>query len=277
MLLTEVSYFEKLIGDIPDKLMGAGIKILIALVIFIIGRFVIRFIAKFMEKSMTKFKVETGAMQFAVSLVKVMLFVVMTVCLAIYLGVDTASMVALLGSAGVAIGLALQGSLANLAGGMLILFVKPFKVGDYIIEKSTNTEGTVKEIQLFYTKLVTADNRRVVLPNGNLSNNTVINVTGEKFRRMDLSLGISYSSDIRTAKDVMTEAVKKQKYLAKDKDVVVFVDELGDSAIKLTVRFYVETRKFWDVRYYVLEDIKTALDENGIVIPFPQLDVRVKD
>lgn len=193
--------------------------------------------------------------------------------LAASFGVDAASIVALLGSAGVAIGLAVQGSLSNLAGGVLILVLKPFKVGDYIVESATGKEGTVTEIQIFYTKLLTGDNRTVVLPNGSLANNSLVNVTAQEARRMDIRVSVSYKADLRLAKSVLMQVLTEDTAVLKDRDMLVFVDELGSSAVELGVRCWFKREDFWAGKWRVTENCKLALDEAGVEIPYNQLDV----
>ncbi|MDE6608404.1 MAG: mechanosensitive ion channel, partial [Lachnospiraceae bacterium] len=191
------------------------------------------------------------------------------------LGVDAASVVAVLGSAGVAIGLAIQGSLANLAGGVLILLMKPFKVGDYIIENTGGNEGTVEEIQLFYTRLVTPENKIVVLPNGNLSNSSLTNVTYAPDRRLDIKVSISYHSDIKMAKEVLLKILEEDAFTLKEKDMLVYVDELADSAVILGVRCWFQNEDYWAGKWRITENVKYAMDENGIEIPYPQMDVHI--
>ena len=168
--------------DMPEKALHLGIRVLLALVFFFVGSQLIKLLRKLVKKSMTKADVELGAIQFVDSFLKTALYIVLILLLANSFGMDAASIVALLGSAGVAIGLAIQGSLSNLAGGVLILTLKPFRVGDYIQESATGKEGTVTEIQIFYTKLLTVDNKTVILPNGTLANNSLVNITAQKFR-----------------------------------------------------------------------------------------------
>ena len=172
-------------------------------------------------------------------------------------------------------GLAVQGSLSNLAGGVLILALKPFKVGDYIKESYSGQEGTVTEIQIFYTKLLTPDNQTVILPNGNLANNSLVNVTTQEARRMDISVGIAYSADLKRAKDVLMQVLLEDEAVLKEKDMLVFVDELADSSVKLGVRCWFRQEDFWKGKWRVTENCKYRLDENGIEIAFQQLDVHL--
>lgn len=276
-----LSSFEKssmqILEAIPAKILHLGIRILLVLLLFFIGTKVIKLIRKILRKSMEKAQAETGVIQFVESFVKAALYVLLVFLLASQLGVDATSIVALLGSAGVAIGLAIQGSLSNLAGGVLILLLKPFKVGDYIIESVSNHEGFVTEIQIFYTKLRTADNRIVVLPNGVLANNSLVNVTSEKDRRLDIKVGISYDADLKKAKEVLFNVLKQEKSLIPDKDCLVFVDELADSSVNIGLRCYVESGEYWKARWRIIENCKYALDEAGISIPFPQMDVHLQN
>ena len=183
---------------------------------------------------------------------------------------------ALIPQAGVAIGLAVQGSLSNLAGGVLILLLKPFKVGDYIVEGSSGKEGTVKEIQIFYTKLLTYDNQTIILPNGNLANNTIVNVTAAECRRCDVMVSVSYSADLKKAKEVLTRMLSADPNIMKDRDHFVFVDALEDSGINLCVRCWFKNEDFWQGKWRITENCKYVLDEAGIEIPFPQMDVHMR-
>lgn len=252
-----------------------GLRIVLALVVFLLGVQVIKLIRKIVKKSMVRGKVDVGVQQFTDSFLKAVLYILLIFMIAGGFGVDAASVVALLGSAGVAIGLAVQGSLSNLAGGVLILILKPFLVGDYIID-ANDKEGTVTEIQLFYTKLLTPDNRTVVLPNGALANSSLVNITTDKYRRCDISVGISYRSDIQVAKDALMDLLTEDPAVLKDRDMRVVVDALGDSAIQLIVRCWFTNEEYWDGRYRLTEKIKYALDQAGIQIPYPQLDVHVQ-
>lgn len=266
---------ETFLDTLPEKALGLGIRIVMAVLFFLIGVQLIKLIRKIITKSMKRANAELGAIQFVDSFVKAALYVVLVFMLASSFGVDAASIVAILGSAGVAVGLAIQGSLSNLAGGVLILMLKPFKVGDYIIENATRMEGTVSEIQIFYTKLITVDNRVIVLPNGSLANTSLTNVTAAQYRRLDIPIGISYQSDIKKAKTALESVLQKDSKVIKDKDRLVFVDELADSCIKLNVRCWFTQDDYWDGKWRLTEECKYALDEAGIEIPFPQMDVHL--
>lgn len=265
------------LDSLPEKAFGLGLRVLFALLFFFIGIQIVKFIRRIVHKSMQKANAEVGVTQFVDSFIKAALYVILVFMLATSFGVDAASIVALLGSAGVAIGLAIQGSLSNLAGGVLLLLLKPFKVGDYIIESATGKEGTVSEIQIFYTKLVTADNQVIVLPNGNLSNNTITNATAAEYRRMDIVVGISYDADLKRAKEVLQQVLEDDEKVVKDRDRMVFVNELAASSVNLGVRCWFANADFWPGKWRITEKCKCALDDAGIEIPFPQMDVHIKE
>ena len=265
------------LSALPEKAMNLGIRVLLAVLVFLIGVQLIKLIRSIIRKSMKRANVEVGAVQFVDSFIKAAMYIILVLTIASSFGLDAASIVAVLGSAGVAIGLAVQGSLSNLAGGVLLLILKPFKVGDYIKEDSSGKEGTVTEIQIFYTKLLTFDNQTVILPNGSLANNSLINVSAEPHRRMDIKIGISYKADLKKAKDVLLQVLETDEKTSKDKDRLVFVDELAESAVVLGVRCWFAQEDFWSGKWRITENCKLALDEAGIEIPYNQLDVHVKN
>ena len=251
------------------------LRVLITIVIFFVGAKLIKLLLRIVQKSMEKAKAERGVITFVISFLRVALYVVLAFMIASRLGVDAASIVALLGSAGVAIGLAIQGSLSNFAGGVLILLLKPFRVGDYIID-ANGKEGFVSEIQIFYTKLQTIDNKVIILPNGNLANNSITNVTAEKTRRLDIALQISYGSDMKLAKEVLQDMLVESDYTIKEQVMRVVVDELEDSGVKLLIHCWVKSADYWPAKWDLTEKAKLTLDANGIEIPFPQVDVHMR-
>lgn len=259
--------------ELPQKALGLGIRIVLAIVVFFIGVQIIKLLRRILKKSLKRAKADVGVIQFLDSLTKAVLYVVLVFMIASGFGVDAAGIVALLGSAGVAIGLAIQGSLSNFAGGVLILLLKPFKVGDYIKEDNGGNEGTVSEIQLFYTKLTTPDNRVIILPNGTLANTSMTNVTQADERRLDILVGIAYDSDIRKAKEALTGMLQEDDATLKEKEMFVFVDSLADSSIQLGIRCWVKKEDYWEAKWRLTENTKYALDAAKIVIPFPQVDV----
>ena len=252
-----------------------GLKVLFAILIFCVGRILIKWIRKIVGKSLERSNVDKGVEQFVDSMLKFSLYFVLIFMIATKFGVDTASVAAVIASAGVALGLALQGSLSNFAGGVLILILKPFKVGDYIIEDTNKNEGTVKEIQIFYTKLTTVDNRTIVIPNGMLTNNSLTNVTEKDERQLDLRIGIAYHADLRKAKGILEKLLREDAAVLKDDQMNVFVAELSDSAVVLGVRAWVKNSEFWPAKWRMLENIKLELEDNGIEIPYPQMTVHM--
>lgn len=272
----QVNQLTQYVQDSIPELITFGLKVLAALVAFFVGRLVIRWIRKIVRRSFERSGADKGVEQFVDSLLKYGLYALLVFSLISSLGFDTTSVAAVLASGGVAIGLALQGSLSNFAGGVLILLLKPFVVGDYIIEDSNGKEGTVKEIQIFYTKLSTIDNKTIVIPNGMLTNNSITNATAKDERQLDLRVSISYDADIRQAKNVIEELLEKDECIIKNEQINVFVHELADNAVVLGIRAWVKNEEYWTTRWRLLEEIKILLDENGIEIPYPQMTVHMQ-
>ena len=272
----QVNQLTQYVQDSIPGLITFGLKVLAALVAFFVGRLVIRWIRKIVRRSFERSGADKGVEQFVDSLLKYGLYALLVFSLISSLGFDTTSVAAVLASGGVAIGLALQGSLSNFAGGVLILLLKPFVVGDYIIEDTNGKEGTVKEIQIFYTKLSTIDNKTIVIPNGMLTNNSITNATAKDERQLDLRVGISYDADIRQAKNVIEKLLEKDECIIKNEQINVFVHELADSAVVLGIRAWVKNEEYWETRWRLLEEIKILLDENGIEIPYPQMTVHMQ-
>jgi small conductance mechanosensitive channel len=237
----------------------------------------IKIARKLIRKSMDRAGAETGVKQFVDSFIKAALYVILVFFIASYFGLDAASIVALLGSAGVAVGLAVQGSLSNLAGGVLILLLKPFVVGDYIKEGSGGKEGTVTEIHIFYTRLLTFENQVVILPNGNLANTSITNYSSGKIRRADITVGISYRADLQKAKEILLEVLKNDEKTMKDKEMYVFVDELAASSVNLGVRCWFANEDYWQGKWRLTENCKLALDKAEIEIPYSQVDIHLKE
>ncbi len=271
----DIGVIREFFQELPDKVMTIGGRVILAVAFFFLGNRLIKLLRKLVKSSMRKANADTGVIQFVDSFLKFSFHVVLAFMIAGSLGVDAASIVALLGSAGVAIGLAVQGGLSNLVGGVMILMLKPFKVGDYIIDCDGH-EGTVDKIQIFYTTLVTPDNKTVMLPNGQLSNNCLVNVTSSHMRRLDVPVSIAYSADLRRAKAVLQRVLDEDEKTLKDHDRLVVVDQLGDSGVNLIVRCWFLTDDYWPGKWRITEQCKLALDDNGIEIPFPQVDVHMR-
>lgn len=261
-------------GMVPS-LLSFLVQVVVAIIVLLIGSRIIKFLLKLIRKSLDRSKVEAGVVTFLCSLVKYSLYFVLAMIILAQFGVTTSSVVAVLGSAGLTLGLALQGSLSNFAGGVLILLLKPFVVGDYIIDGVTGQEGTVSSITIFYTKLFTIDNRLILIPNGTLSNSSITNVTHMEKRRIDLLIGVSYEANLAKTKQVLLDVVKSEDKILPGEPVDVYVSELADSSVQMGVRAWVKTEDYWPIRWKMTEDIKNALDANGISIPYPQMDVTV--
>lgn len=273
----EIGKLTQYIGDKIPGVIDFALGVVLALVVFWIGTKIIKWIRKIIRISMEKGNVDKGVRQFVDSLVKFTLYAILIFSIGSKFGLDTTSVAAALASCGVAIGLALQGSLSNFAGGVLILVLKPFVVGDYIVEDNKGREGTVKEIQLFYTKLLTVDNKTVIIPNGTLANTSLTNVTAQDKRRLDLSVGISYDADLKRAKELIEGLFRADEDILKDEDIHVFVDTLGESSVVIGARGWVKKDAYWTTKWRLTESIKLTLDENGIEIPFNQVVVHVKE
>ena len=261
-------------GMVPS-LLSFLVQVIVAIIVLLIGSRIIKFLLKLIRKSLDRSKVEAGVVTFLCSLVKYSLYFVLAMIILAQFGVTTSSVVAVLGSAGLTLGLALQGSLSNFAGGVLILLLKPFVVSDYIIDGATGQEGTVSSITIFYTKLLTIDNRLILIPNGTLSNSSITNVTHMEKRRIDLLIGVSYEANLAKTKQVLLDVVKSEDKILPGEPVDVYVSELADSSVQMGVRAWVKTEDYWPIRWKMTEDIKNALDANGISIPYPQMDVTV--
>lgn len=251
-------------------------SVVIALIVWFVGAKVIRFIRKLVRKAMERRDVDKGVTQFTDSMVKYGLYIVLIIVILNVFGIQTSSVAAAVASLGLTAGLALQGSLSNFAGGVLILILKPFKVGDYIIEDTHNNEGTVSEISIFYTRLKTLDNKVVVIPNGTLANVSLTNVTTSDKRQIDLTFGISYDDDLKKAKAILQHIAETTEERVKDTDIQIFVRDLAESSVNLGFRIWVPMDDYWKVRWALNERVKLTFDEEGITIPFNQLDVTVK-
>ena len=265
--------FQQWLEDQIPHVISFATLVLLALLVWFIGMKVTKFIRKLVRKALERHQIETGIRQFVDACVKVICYLALIALILRVFGIEATSLAAVVASMGVTAGLALQGALSNFAGGVLILLLKPFVVGDYIVEDTQKNEGTVAEISIFYTTLHSLDNKTIVIPNGVLANASLTNVTHAMSRLLDLEVGISYDADIRTAKDVLFNLAMKEKKRLPDSTPSVFVKELGESSVVLGLRFQTKTEDYWEVRFRMLENMKYALDEAGISIPYPQLDV----
>lgn len=248
-------------------------RFILAIVVLLIGLRIIKAIQKVVRKACEKSSLEEALKSFVTSLVGWILKVMLFIAVADMVGVKTTSFVAILGAAGLAIGLALQGTLANFAGGVLIMLFKPYKIGSLI--ESQGVLGVVKEIQIFNTVLLTPENKTAIMPNGALMNNHIINYSREGKIRVDLTIGVAYEADFREAKRVLAEVLQNDPRVLKEPAPTVAVSELGDSSVNLAVRPWCDPAVYWDVYFDTLENSKLALDSAGISIPFPQMDVHM--
>ena len=265
---------ETLQSYIP-KIIAFGINVLIAILIFLVGRVVIRMIMKLVNRFMGRANIEVSVQKFLDSLIRAVLYFILLIIICNQVGIQTTSFVALLTSASLTIGLALQGSFSNFAGGILILLLKPFKVGDYIVDGSSGREGTVQRIDLFYTMLVTPDNKLITIPNGNLSNTHITNASAFEKRRVDLKVGVSYGSDVEKAKKIVYQVGEREERRLPEEKIQVCILELAASEVTIGLRVWVKTEDYWDAYFHMNEQLKKCLDDAGIEIPFNQLDVHI--
>lgn len=243
-------------------------SLLFALLFYIIGKFIVKKLVKGFQLILEKREANPSLNSFLVGLVKALLYVSLFIGVATILGVPMSSFLAILGAAGLAIGLALQGSLSNFAGGVLILLFKPFKVGDVITGQGHT--GTVSKIDILYTHLLTFDNKEVVIPNGNLANSDVVNITSRPTRRVDIAVGVSYKTNLKKAREVILDILKKDERVHADPEPVVWLNNFGDSSLDLVIRAWANQENVWPVYFETMEKIKGAFEQNDIEIPFPQ-------
>lgn len=264
---------EKYSGVAIDWLIKVVPSILLAIAILVIGWILAGFIGGILEKAMKKAKVDKSLTPFVKSLTINMLKVLVVISAAGVMGVQTTSFIAVLGAAGFAVGMALQGSLGNFAGGVLILLFKPIKVGEYI--EAQGHGGTVEEIQMFCTLLTSIDNKVIILPNGPLAGGSIVNYSRNETRRVDLTFGIGYGDDIDKAKEVIKATLQAHDKILKSPEATIFVSEQADSSVNFAVRPWVKTSDYWTVYFDLQENMKKAFDKNGISIPFPQRDIHI--
>ena len=261
--------FERYVPVACDYLL----RIALVFVIFFVGRKLIKKIVSLCDQALKRHGMEVTVRRFFCNVINALGYICMLGILLQTVGLTATSLTALVASAGVAVGLALQGSLSNFAGGVLILLMKPFVIGDYIVQG--NTEGTVKEIGLVYTELITADNRLIVIPNGTLIDSSIVNVTATGKRRLELSVGIGYKSDLKKAKEVLIRLGENDPARDPENPVNVFVSELAESSVKLGLQVWVSSSEYWNAKWRLTENIKLKFDEEGIEIPFKQVEISV--
>lgn len=266
--------WEAVLKSFIAMLTAFGIKLLTASVVLFVGHKLIKSFKRWIGTSAKFEKADGSVRSFLTSFIGIVLYVILVITITVMLGIPATSLITALASCGVAIGLALQGSLSNFAGGIMILLFKPFKVGDYI--KTEEASGTVAEITTVYTILHTPDNKVITIPNGTLTNSVIENYSAVEKRRIDLEFNVSYDSDIDKVKAVIMEVISAHEKVVSDPPPFARLSEHGESSLVFTVRVWSKTEDYWDVRFDIVEEIKRAFDSNGISIPFPQLDVCIK-
>lgn len=265
--------YAKYYDMIFDMAIGYGPKLILAILTLIIGLWLIRLLTKSLAMRMEASLIDISLRKFILSLIGITIKVLLFISVASMIGIQMTSFIAILGAATLAIGLALQGSLANFAGGVLILLFKPYKIGDSI--EAQGFSGKVSDIQIFNTVLKTGDNKTVIIPNGNLSNNNIMNYSTEGTRRVDMVFGIGYSDDLRKAKDLLNKIVMEDSRVLKDPVHLVAVSELADSSVNFVVRVWCKSSDYWNIFFDMQEKVKLEFDKNGISIPFPQRDIHL--
>ncbi len=271
--IANIQQLEKLYDQLIVFAMDFGPKLIGSILVLIFGFWFIRVFIRSLRKGMIKANVDESLRKFIISFLNVTLKIVLIIIIVSMLGVAMTSVVAILGAAGLAVGLALQGSLSNLAGGVLILFFKPFKIGDVI--ETGNFIGTVAEIQVFNTILKTFDNKTIYIPNGILSNGSIINFSTEPKRRVDMVFGIGYRDSIQNTKEILQNLISSDERIHSEPEPLIVVSELGNSSVNFTVRVWVNSENYWPVYFDMQEKVKQEFDKNGISIPFPQRDVHL--
>ncbi len=266
---------EELISWGLSAALSVGSKIILALAIYIIGGWIIKWVVNLLKRVFEAKSVEVSLAQFLVSLVKIVLMIILIFTIVGVLGINTSSFLALFASAGLAVGMALSGTLQNFAGGVLILFLKPFKVGDFI--EAQGFSGTVKEISLFSTLLNTVDNKMIIIPNGSLSNNTINNYSKEDTRRVDWLFGVSYGSDIAVVTSVINELLASNEFVLQNQPVVVELSTLNSSSVDIVVRAWCKSADYWSLYWGINRKVYDTFNERGIEFPFPQMDVTLKN
>lgn len=265
--------FQSYLDNILNIIIEHGLNIVMAIVVLIIGLSVVKYISKAFNKNLVKREVDESLRPFLTSMVSTLLKVMLVISVAGMVGIEMTSFVAILGAAGLAIGLALQGSLSNFAGGVLILILKPFKVGDFI--EANGNAGVIREIQIFYTYMTTGQNQEIIIPNGSLSNNAVKNFSFHGTRRIDMTFGIGYTDSIDEAKKILNDIISSDERVLKDPAFSIFIEALADSSVNFHVRAWSSNSEYWNIVNGLNEKVKKAFDAANIGIPFPQMDVHV--
>ena len=266
--------FEMILRTITEYLARYWLQVVAAIVIFVVGRWLAKVISKLVARAMTKAKVDPTLTNFVKNLCHIALLTFVFIAALKKLGIPMTEFTVVVGAAGLAIGFALQGSLANFAAGIMLIIFKPFKVGDFV--ELAGQKGTVKEIQIFNTILNSPDNVRIIIPDGQVTGNNIVNYTVNGTRRVDLTVGVSYDDDLKKARKVIEQVLADDSRILAEPSATVAVSELGDSSVNFVVRPWVNVTDYWDVYFNITESLKVALDKNGISIPYPQRDIHMK-
>lgn len=275
--LNDISFYEQQWNRAWNWIVGKAGSVILALLCLWIGLKLAKWIMKLIRRSFDKSKLDPTVSSFLSSIIYIVLYVLIFITVVSIMGIQVTSFVTLLGTAGVTIGLALQGSLANFAGGVLILILKPFVIGDYIREDTHNNEGTVVSIDIFYTRLQTYDGKMIVIPNGTLSNTSLTNLTKQEKRRLEFQIPVEYDVDLRLAKSVLEQVITKESMVLADEPKNIVLNAFEDSSMTILVHIWVKTEDYWQAKWKLMEGFKAALDEAGIVIPYNQLDIHMKE
>lgn len=267
----------KTLDDIISWLISKSGSVLVAVLFIIIGLRLVSVFMKILRRSFERSKMESSVAGFLLSIIRVLCYTLVFITAAAIVGIEVTSFVTILGTASLAVGLALQGALSNLAGGVLILLLKPFELGDYIIENNKNNEGTVISIDIFYTRLRTHDNKVVVIPNGILADNSLVNLTNETKRKVEIKIAIAYNSDIKRVKEIVYGLLDADGRILDEESKDVFIDSFDDSGMTLGIRAWVKTEDYWSTTWDLREKVKMAFDEGQIEIPYKRLEVDLLD
>ena len=272
-----VGIVKQTMDDIVKWLINKSGSVIAAFIFIFIGIKITGLIVKLVKRGFDRSKIDSSVAGFLLSVIRIMGYILVFITAATIVGFEVTSFVAILGTASMAIGLALQGALSNLAGGVLILLLKPFKVGDYIVENNGHNEGTVESIDIFYTRLLTHDNRLVVIPNGTLTNSSLINVTSEAKRKLEVTIPVAYNTNLKKMKEVVLGILSEDDRILNNEPKDIFISSFDDSGMTIAIRAWAATTDYWSTLWDLRENVKAAFDENGIEIPYNRLEVEMKN
>ncbi len=272
-----VGIVKQTIDEVIRWLINKSGSVIAAFIFIFIGMKITGLLVKLAKRGFDKSKIDTSVAGFLLSVIRIVGYILVFITAATILGFEVTSFVAILTTASMAIGLALQGALSNLAGGVLILLIKPFKVGDYIVENNKNNEGMVVAIDIFYTKLLTHDNKMIVIPNGLLTNNSLINVTSEAKRKLEVTIPVAYNTDMKKLKEVVLSVLMSDDRILANEPKDIFINSFDDSGMTVAIRAWASTSDYWSCLWDLRENVKNAFDENGIEIPYNRVEVEMRN